>query len=229
MKTIVQITVAALLLALPPGQAQAQAQDDTGDAPPPRYAVEVLVFQHLDQARSTPETPVPADPFAAPLPPSEPSGAELEFVLLDPINGGPGFASLPEGELRLGNAWLRLERLDAYRPLAYLSWSQPARPRAGAQPLALRQAGAVPPGLSGQVTVYKERFLHLALNLAWQIPPAMPGNPASPATATARIDESRRLRGDVVQYFDNPQFGAIAFVRELEAPEPVEAAAEPPG
>ncbi|UCG72144.1 MAG: hypothetical protein JSV45_12960 [Chromatiales bacterium] len=226
MKTIVQITLAALLLAAPPGQ----AQDETGDAPPPRYAVEVLVFQHLDQARSTPETPVPADPFAAPEPPAEPSGAELEFVLLDPITGGPGFARLPEGELKLGNAWLRLERLDAYRPLAYLSWSQPARPRAGAQPLALRQAGAVPPGLSGQVTVYKERFLHLALDLAWQGPPTLTGNPEQPAAATTnRINESRRLRGDVVQYFDHPQFGAIAFVRELEAPEPVEAAVEPPG
>ena len=219
MKTLVRITLATLLLAGVP----AHAQDDA-EASPPRYAVEILVFQHLDQSRSTAETPLPAKPLAAG---AAPAGPELEFVLLSAVNGGPGFARLAENELSLGNAWQRLERLDAYRPLAYLSWSQLAHPQAAAQSLWLNQAGVTPPGLSGEVTLYKERFLHLALDLEWELPPDMAQRPELAVSQTARIEESRLLRGDVVQYFDNPQFGAITYVRELEVAEPADTAADP--
>lgn len=224
MKTIARITLAALLLAGLP----AYTQDD-GEAPPPRYAVEILVFQHLDQSRSTLETPVLADPYAADPLPAPAADPRLDFVLLDPMTGGPGFAPLAQDQLSLGRAWRRLQQLDAYRPLAYLSWSQPARPQAAAQSLWLNQAGAIPPGLSGEVTLYKERFLHVALDLAWQPSPGAPESPDQAIGLAAHIDESRRLRGDVVQYFDNPQFGAIAYVRALKVAEPEEAAAEPTG
>lgn len=222
MKTLARITLAALLLAGVP----AHAQDDAA-ASPPRYAVEIVVFQHLDQSRSTAETPLPTKPFAADAAPAVPAGPELEFVLLSPVNGGPGFARLAENELSLGNAWQRLERLDAYRPLAYLSWSQLAHPQAAAQSLWLKQAGVTPPGLSGEVTLYKERFLHLALDLEWELPPGMAQRPEPAVSQTARIEESRLLRGDIVQYFDNPQFGAITYVRELEVAEPADTAADP--
>ncbi len=225
MKTIGRIALAVLCLAGPLGHTQEDLEE------PPRYAVEILVFQHLDQTRSTQEIPPPPKPFSSEVRPAPltPPGPALEFVLLDPVTGGPAFAELAPEDMSLGDAWGRLERLDAYLPLAYLSWSQPARPRAAAQPLPVGYAGAVPPGLIGQVTLYKERFLHLALDLAWQ---ASPGNPASldqVAPPAEYIDESRRLTSDLVQYFDNPRFGAIAYVRELEIAAPAEAAAEPPG
>lgn len=183
---------------------------------PPRYAVEVVVFQHLDQSHSTLETPPPPDPYAleSPAPPRQATGPQVEFLLLDPSTGMTAFTQLGPERQTLGGAWRRLERLDAYRPLAYLSWSQPALGRAAAPSFWLADVGATPPGLQGQVKLYKERFVHLALDLTWQ--EAAGAQPARPA---ARIEESRRLRGDLVQYFDNPRFGAIAYVRELEMPE----------
>lgn len=225
MKTIGCIALVALCLAGPQGHTQEDLEE------PPRYAVEILVFQHLDQTRSTQETPPPPRPFASEVPaaPLAPPGPALEFVLLDPVTGGPGFAELAPDDMSLGDAWRRLERLDAYLPLAYLSWSQPARSRAAAQPLPVGNAGAAPPGLSGQITLYKERFLHLALDLAWQASPGAPASLDEFAPPTTYIDESRRLISDLVQYFDNPRFGAIAYVRELEIEAAAEAAAEPEG
>ena len=81
--------------------------------------------------------------------------------------------------------------------------------------------------MSGEVTLYKDRFLHLALDLEWELPPDMAQRPEPAVSQTARIEESRLLRGDIVQYFDNPQFGAITYVRELEVAEPADTAADP--
>ena len=225
MKTIGRIALVGLCLAGSPGQTQEDVED------PPRYAVEILVFQHLDQTRSTQEMPPPPNPLAGEVPPARftAPGPALEFVLLDPLTGGAGFAELAPDDMSLGDAWGRLERLDAYLPLAYLSWSQPARPRVAAQPLPVGNAGAAPPGLSGQVTLYKERFLHLALDLAWQESPGATQSLNPVAPPAAYIDESRRLTSDLVQYFDNPRFGAIAYVRQLEIAAPEAAAAEPQG
>jgi hypothetical protein len=201
--------------------APAVAQDAAPEPEPrPRFAVELLVFQHLDQTRSTAEIAPPPNPYAdvpegaAKLPP----GPELTFLLLDPASDPFAIQALPVGERALASAWARLERLDAYRPLAYLSWSQTTTGRSAARSFWLDEVGVIPPGLQGQVTLYKERYLHLALDLEWAgVPTDTTG--VMDAAPAARIEESRRLRGDVVQYFDNPQFGAIAYVRELQAPE----------
>jgi hypothetical protein len=221
------LTTAALLLAavLP-----VSAQEET--PAPSRYAVEVIVFENLDQSRSTPETPVPADPYAVAEPAPSARLAtrpELEFLLLAPGSGQPGFTDLPATERRLEAAYQRLERLDAYRPLAYLAWVQPARPRAAAEPLAVAQTNLAAPGLAGHITLFKERFVHLDLDLDWDSwsGRAAPGTGSIPE-APAHIAESRRVRGDTVEYFDHPRFGAITYVRELpEEPQPP--ATEPAG
>lgn len=215
MKILAQAVVALVCLAVSAGFAEQHEEA------PPRYAVEVLVFRHLDQSRATAETEVPPDPYAqevpaAALPPTQPP---IEFLLLDPLGGEARFDPLQGGALTLRGAWSRLDRLDAYQPLAYFSWSQLALGQAATQSLGLADLGVTPPGLNGEVKLYKERFLHLALDLSWQESAATVTTGDRVALPPARIEESRRLRGDLVQYFDNPRFGALAYVRELESPE----------
>jgi len=213
-----------LLASILAGPAQAQTE-----ALQPRYAVEVIIFEHVDQSRSTQEVPVPPTLFGPgetanprPGPMEDNPGEPLSFLLLDPRLGEPDFLSLAPGEKVLEPAYRRLERLDAYRPLVHLAWSQQAWPRDAAEALNLAETGLAPPGLSGQLTLYKERYVHLALDLKLGSTAASLGTatdaPRSSA-GNARIVESRRLRGEDVQYFDNPRFGAIAQVWKLTAPE----------
>jgi hypothetical protein len=207
----------------------AQAQTEPAQ---PRYAVEVIIFEHVDQSQSTQELPVPPAQLlpgdaASPLP-ATPAGnprPPLSFLLLDPRLGQPDFLALAPGEKVLDRAYRRLEQLDAYRPLVHLAWSQRAWPRNAAQALDLADSRLAPAGLSGQLTLYKERYVHLALDLTLVNRQAAPAGgmnaTATPSSAAgaARIIESRRLRGEAAQYFDNPRFGAIAQVWELRAPE----------
>lgn len=203
------------------------------DDMPVRYAVEVLVFEHRDQSRSTSEIPLPADPFGRETNggPAAPAGPRLEFLVMDPDAQRPSIGPLDAADRSLSGAWRRLERLDAYQPIAYLSWSQTALGRAAADAFWLEEVGSAAPGLSGQVKLYKERFLHLALDLSWRqpAPTQAPGSDRDAELPPARIEESRRLKGDVVQYFDNPRFGAIAYVRVLEVPGAEEAETLPAG
>jgi len=207
------------------------------EPPEPRYAVEVIIFEHVDQSRSTPEVPVPPalmlpGDAASPLPEPPPGNtrAPLSFLLLDPRLGQPDFLALAPEEKVLDGAYRRLEQLDAYRPLVHLAWTQQAWPRNAAEALDLENRGLAPPGLSGQLTLYKERYVHLALDLALVVDSESPRvsiMDGKAATAgAARIVESRRLRGAAAQYFDNPRFGAIAQVWELTPPkeEPADAA-----
>lgn len=224
MNTLGRITLSVLLIT----SVAAPAQEDAPELPP-RYAVEVLVFRHLDQTRSTTEVPPPRDPFARG--PAVQPGPRVDFLLIEPVHRRPPALAPLAGEDRsLAGAWGRLQRLDAYEPLAYLSWSQPAPGQAMAAPFSLEEIATLPAGLTGNVTLYKERFLHLALDLNWQeTAPVGAGTADKVAPRTNQISESRRLRGDQVQYFDNPRFGAIAYVQELERPETEEPAPLPAG
>lgn len=67
-------------------------------------------------------------------------------------------------------------------------------------------------GLQGSVTLFRERFLHLVLDISLAEPDA------DPALA-ARISQSRRVRGRSWQYFDHPRFGVIVSVRAPAAAE----------
>ncbi|MGI9331167.1 MAG: CsiV family protein [Gammaproteobacteria bacterium] len=237
-------TAGLILAAITAGLAHAQTEPaeiaDPLPPPKPRYAVEVIIFEHVDQSRSTQETPVPPD-LSQPAAPDGNSRPPLSFLLLDPRLGQPDFLPLAPGEKVLDLAYRRLEQLDAYRPLVHLAWTQQAWPRDAAEALDLTDRGLAPPGLSGQLTLYKERYVHLAVDLALESLLAEPASALDPAVApawvlpavpppaapeTARILESRRLRGAAAQYFDNPRFGAIAQVWELKPPEeePAEAA-----
>ncbi len=180
------------------------AQEDP-PATPVTYEVEILVFRNLDTSGSTAETPPP------------PGGIDADVAPALSSDARAGYPALPAGALQLAGAASQMRRSGRYRPLLHAGWSQPVSSQAATITVPLPPEAAQA-GLQGSVTLFRERFLHLAVKLYLTEPGA---NPA----ATARIDQSRRVRGRNWQYFDHPRFGAIVAVRappavEANTPEP---------
>ncbi len=224
---------------------------DADESEPERYAVEIIVFEHLDQSRNTAEQPLLTTVTNDIPQPAAPERAEAgDVIAADALNLNdsgqpPNEASsdmqlrntrpqpLPSDLFRMNTVFKRLRRLNAYRPILHIGWIQPASPRdeAQAKQIALQPAT----GLSGQVQLYKERFLHLAVRMKLQQPVSGYDQPAKQmfVNGPAVIDESRRLRGDKAQYFDNPRFGVLAKVWKLPAEMPATssqpAVQSPPG
>ena len=55
--------------------------------------------------------------------------------------------------------------------------------------------------LDGSITLLRERYLHLAVDLTLRS-----------SGSLYRLDEARRIRSGELHYFDNPRFGVIARV-----------------
>ena len=182
-------------------------------ARPDLYRIEIIVFRHVDQSRNTPEQPPPEAGPVADLPsPRGQDRPQLEFLLLDP-RPVRSPVDLPREQLQLDSVVARLARIDAYQPLLHFGWQQPASGRAEAGNYWLNAAQEEQLGISGKLRIYKERYLHLAMSLAF--------DPRDGSSRPAVIEESRRLRDDRLQYFDHPQFGVIASVTRVE-PEPAD-------
>ncbi len=216
-KAIALFLVSGLLL--PP----AGGEEAPGAAP--MYAVEIIVFEYLDQDRNSPEATAPVEPVAAASAGSEvPLAARPGFLLLEP-HPQPDFLPLAADDYRLGAIYERLTRLDAYRPLLHTGWIQPARPRELSEPIVIGLHTPKVPGLGGQLLLSKERFVHLQVELQYQPPGTEDWQLAgSSGIHPAVIHESRRLRAAPLEYFDHPRFGVLASVRELPASEPEEPA-----
>ncbi len=158
--------------------------------------------------------------------------------------------TLPREQHQLANLAAALDRRGGYRVLLEQTFIQPPRARAEAPPLrvhdqialALRDtpsfsdsgfswmapdsalAFAQPPvwvdRLDGTVTFFRERYLHLALDLGLIEPLA--GIPAPAVDPDGRLEyevgnvqsyrirTQRRVRTDEVHYFDHPEFGVLA-------------------
>lgn len=175
-----------LIIACVPAQAQVPAGAE----------VELIVFRLLDQRGVTPEAPgslTPAD-AADRLPPM-------------------AFPALAAGSLQMSDLVGQLRRGGRHEVLWHGGWTQPLTGEREAV------AGGLPHemaarGVTGQVTLYRERFAHAAVDLQLQ----------SSAGMGWRLQQSRRLRGRGPHYFDHPQVGLILMVR---APGPAEAAPTP--
>lgn len=190
----------------------------------PMYRVEIIVFENLrkdarpeDPGRPPiPPPPAPDDGLLAddrltdPVPPARDrpdadTAAEAEPLFFTPVDG---FA--------LTDAYARLRRSSAYRPLLHEVWVQPGVDPTLTRPLelsALAQARRVeaggglaqPQALDGEVTLYRTRFLHLGLNLSL----------ANEDGGTAVLTGKRRIRSNELHYFDGPELGAIAYVTPM--------------
>jgi len=215
---------------------------------PPRYEVELILFRHIDQSRNTPEIPAASSIFnPSPLdltlaeiplpPPVESTGgnpliivtgtpvrrAPIEFHLIELDPAYPDFVPLREDTRTLNRTYERLEQIDAYEPLLHIGWIQPARNTGDSRPYRFEPPTTEGTGISGTVTLYKERYLHLEIDLALETEHQPVSTPfffragGDDAPDVFKLTESRRIRGTVTHYFDSPQFGLITRVQEVRA------------
>jgi hypothetical protein len=162
----------------------------------------------------------------------------VSFLLLSPRAEWPDFFPSDQKSFALNEVYNRINRLNAYEPLIHLGWVQPAMSTDEARPFRIVNQSNGPVAVTGTVTLYKERYLHLALDLALdsrladeaaepaaETPPQrvfrlnMPvaeNKPAQQTNAIHKLQQTRRIRISKTQYFDHPLFGVIATVSEIE-------------
>jgi len=176
---------------------------------PRLYDVEIVVFSHL--------------------------GGNADGELLQ-SGGNPARAAgaFPDGEFTelagelytLNNIRDGLAASPGYRVLFHRAWRQLAYDRAHAVDYPVHTiADQNRYSVDGTVTLVRERFLHLDIDLS--LLAASGGNPVQYSDAAGnvslyRLVEQRRIRSSELHYFDHPRFGVIARVTPVETvPEPV--------
>lgn len=122
---------------------------------------------------------------------------------VSPLDRGYTSPSVP---LVLANVAARLNT-GGYRLLWHQAWVQPASDATAADlnVLAALGRGQASPELSGAVSLWQGRFLHLGMELEWR----------SAAGLEAELRQRRRIRPGMDQYFDHPRIGVVAVVTEL--------------
>ena len=162
----------------------------------------------------------------------------VSFLLLSPRPEWPDFIAFDKKSYSLNGVYNRIIRLDAYQPLVHLGWIQAAKSTAEAKPFHIESEPDAPLEVSGTITLYKERYLHLALDLsletapsdeisepAAEIPPervfglnfsAPQDDRSVTVNETHKLQQSRRIRVSNTHYFDHPLFGVIATVSAIE-------------
>ena len=213
-----------LALALTP----AMAQQDAAEADTPEfYQVEILVFRHMDQSRTTQEIPrLPEAELTLMLEQDLARLGTEPMAPADPATPAPGAASLPEGpdwfpinneHLLLTDTAKRLERLEAYQVITYSGWGQEAPDVTVAEAIDLETLGIDPGLLAGSVELHQRRYLHLAVDVTLAEDGGRSGGLLSSRPAAPAIKDSRRIRLEQLQYFDQPAFGIVAVVSRIEA------------
>jgi hypothetical protein len=160
-----------------------------------RYDVEVIVFRNLaasDDGEQWPaNTTVAGNGFAR-----------------TPLQQGP--EDLPDSQFALNGVAGALQRSGAYQVLAHRLWRQSAYDRHSAIPYLLHTSpGSSGREVDGSITLIRERYLHLAVDLTLTSPDVL-----------YRLDETRRMRSGELHYFDNPHIGVIARITPYGADDP---------
>jgi hypothetical protein len=181
-------------------------------------------------------------PTPFPEPPAESSGMPdkaaseqphqppISFYILELDPTYPDFVPMRDEMRTLSRIYKRLDTIDAYEPISHTGWIQPARDADNAKPYRfklpvegqLTGATMSHSGVTGTITLYKGRFLHLEVDLtiaaekpaeeSWSFIGA--GTKDSPDMY--KLTESRRIQGTATQYFDHPQFGVIARIQQVK-------------
>lgn len=174
----------------------------------PDYEVEVLVFRN-----NMPE-----------LEGKEIWSPERVDTTLPEIDSATRAADTNSEKTDLGKAAAAMSEKPGYQILAHKRWNQSAEARSTSPLMRIStEAG----DLDGTVVFYLSRFLHLDVKLLLKdmnsedrIPGAEEHNAVANADKTAtqnmlmayRIDESRRIRSNEINYFDHPKFGVLVQI-----------------
>ena len=223
----VRKSLRSLFILLPPLCATAIAQEaETGEAEEQRrYSVEIIIFEYTQSVSVgteifVPDTPPPEDVtefdddrIVTPEPtevlnePQAQPERPVEFVLMN------------KDEFTLVDAYQRMRRLEVYEPLAHFGWTQSTVTEEDAITRPLANFVRPPRGLDGEITLYLNRYLHLALDLKLNAPSNRSDDiyafDSEPATHY-RINEDRIMRNGELRYFDHPKFGVLAKITRFE-------------
>jgi hypothetical protein len=202
-KLVRALALAALVLA---STATAQQSGLTS------YDVELIIFRTTG-AKATPEDwqmeASAADQHLA-VTSEDAQGTETVVAPPPPTTPTMTFPALPPAKFKLTALADSLKRSRNYQPLAHFGWTQPGYPRG--EPHYLSIDGLVPPGtgLSGQISLSRGRYLHLTLELAYDVPEEGGGRMV--------LRQTRRMRSNERHYIDHPKFGVIAIITPSAAP-----------
>lgn len=221
--------IGALVVAL-----TAAVSATAADAPAPQYQVELLVFRHLDQSRSTPEvarlaTGVTDGELERQLAQISSIDASSDVEPLTPASAEPEPEPETDWQPVIADTRLlskdaeKLRRIEAYELLAHLAWTQSAPDIDDAQAITLSELGLDPQRAHGSINFYSKRYLHLAVDVSLGPEVAGPNEPSDPfsfptdavAGMQPAISDSRRIRLGQLIYFDEPEFGVIAVAERI--------------
>jgi hypothetical protein len=158
------------------------------------YDVEVIIFELLNSNavadQPPPDTDAAQPATTEPAPAPAPAPAEQK--------PDPRFEPLTPDRMQLNTEFQRLRNSKAYRPLVHLAWRQQVLgPRMSVARPIMEQT---PSGtFTGSLKVYTETFLHVALDLTFEVP----------GEGIYRLRDGKRVRSKETHYFDHPRFGVL--------------------
>ena len=222
MKPIKRTSWAIAAITLLAAATPAISQDDSSVEKPQVYQVEILIFRHTDQSRTTSEIPrMPeqemVDILEQDLPKLELDESSLMMDEALEYTSPPGWQLVDGESLLLNNISRRLNNLAAYDLLAHRGWIQLAPDVAESAEISLADLGLPENIATGQINLFQRRYLHLTVDVAMS---AASGNADNSnrfqvfgaPTALPAITDSRRIRLEELVYFDQPKFGVLAMV-----------------
>ena len=132
-------------------------------------------------------------------------------------------SELPVDAYRLNGISNGLRQSSAYAVVFHRAWRQPAYANADAVGYPVHAvAGNGRNNIEGSVRLTRERFLHLDADLL-MVPESSHNTVVdlnTPYTSPVfELREKRRIKSNVIHYFDHPHFGMIATVTPYVSPE----------
>jgi len=124
----------------------------------------------------------------------------------------------------LQGVYSRLQKLTSYTPIRHNGWIQGVQ--RDSEIIALSILPAIEKNLlQGTISFHRGRFLHIGLELQLTEANDAPQYGADLNIASNneqatifRLEESRRVRVDKLNYFDHPRFGVIVKVNKIDPP-----------
>lgn len=134
---------------------------------------------------------------------------------------------LSSAQFRLNETAKRLTSTGEFRILSHTAWTQPTETRESAKNTLVvdgLSSNGLP--LQAKIKLYKQKFEHINLEVQCErkIPEGIKAGLAKKQNLTVsdlsnswrfRLQESRKVQLDELQYFDHPMFGVIMMVHAL--------------
>ncbi|MCC5856848.1 MAG: peptidoglycan binding protein CsiV [Ectothiorhodospiraceae bacterium] len=198
------------------------------------FDVELILFRHAEATSQQAGERWPRTPDA-------PHHARYADLVSDGEPTADSYVRLGENALQLRGVAQRLERHGGYTVLLHTGWRQPGLGNAEAAAVRLPPGGAAsgggdempdtgslaprrpPPGLSGHVRIYRERFLHAEFDLRYlrgEQADGQAGRASLPLfeqlAPVVVMQDRRRMRSGELHHLDHPVIGALVRVTPVE-------------